>query len=363
LLGPDGYDVLADGADADNLLLDTIPLAQQVAWEDAVRDALNEGTAAPPPPTGRVPKLLRIQDLTRADLDVSTVLGTVASLDPWREMKPGGEFMVRFGQSLASILLVTYLDGTGAKKPWPPNKLKTLFAGHDHRGPGIATFAPPTRSTPVPLLFEVELYDRTKRRWRFQTVNQAKVRGYCNLDMLALGADQRILARILFAEGGSMKDFATEELVAVAWCIRNRVELIQRAHREKDARLLRIVDGWFKTKTPSYAGVILAPAQFKGVRHDEFTKMSKNPAAEMPTQASCERLQLCVDVARDVLSGAAPNPHAGKGHPDYPGCFFYITKADRAKLVRANQLPRLWDRGPFPAVSGNDKHFYYGMFL
>jgi len=58
LLGPDGHDVLADGADADTLILDTVPLAKQVAWEDAVRDAVNEGSEPPPRPTSRVPKLL-----------------------------------------------------------------------------------------------------------------------------------------------------------------------------------------------------------------------------------------------------------------------------------------------------------------
>jgi len=306
-------------------------------------------------------KRIRIADLTRADLDVSTVLGTVSSLNQSREIRPDGDFLVPFGQSLASILVVTYVDGSGTKKPWPPSKLKTLYAGQEHHGPSVASFAPPKTSHPSSLLFQVELFDRNRRRWGFVTVGRPTIRGYCSVDMLALGADERILARILFAEGGSMRDFAREELVAVAWCIRNRVELIQRALRENDARLLRIVDGWFKTKTPSYAAVILAPAQFTGIRHDEFTKMSKNPAAEIPTQTACQRLQLCADVARDVLSGAARNPHAGKGHPDYPGCFFYITKADRAKLVKMNSLPRLWDRDPLPAVGKDDKHLYYGM--
>ncbi len=207
------------------------------------------------------------------------------------------------------------------------------------------------------------MFDRRKRRWAFQTVGRPTIRGYCNVDMMALGADHRILARILFAEGGSMADFAKAELVAVAWCIRNRVELIQRAHRENDARLLKIAKRSFGTSTPSYAAVIRAPSQFNGTSLEEFTKMSKNPPVEMPTQLRCERLQLCVDVAGNVLSNAAPNPHAGMGHPDYPGCFFYITKQQRAKLVRAGKLTRVWDRDPLPAVGDNDKHLYYGMIL
>jgi len=53
--GDPGLDVLRAGS---SLALDTVPLAAQLAWEDAERAAISEGREPPPRPTARLPKTL-----------------------------------------------------------------------------------------------------------------------------------------------------------------------------------------------------------------------------------------------------------------------------------------------------------------
>lgn len=63
MLGPGrvddpGLDVLTASSTADHLRLDTVPLAVQLAWEDAARAAANRGEPPPPKPTAKLPRVM-----------------------------------------------------------------------------------------------------------------------------------------------------------------------------------------------------------------------------------------------------------------------------------------------------------------
>ncbi len=54
----EGLDILTGQSTPNRMRLDTVPLATQLAWEDAAREAANSGQSPPPRPTAKLPRVM-----------------------------------------------------------------------------------------------------------------------------------------------------------------------------------------------------------------------------------------------------------------------------------------------------------------
>lgn len=178
-----------------------------------------------------------------------------------------------------------------------------------------------------------------------------------------LPADQDLkeLVCILFSEGGSNPKFGDEELLAVAWTLRNRRDALLEAQKSKsEKKWAYFASRWARSpdrslppiNTPvTFSRMIHAPAQFTGVNGKEWNKCV-DPAKNVTTRMECDRVRKCVEIIEGVvLKGQPSDPYAGKGNSDRPGVFYY--------KLHGNTPPH---KGPkLPPLTDKDNHFYQGL--
>jgi len=280
-----------------------------------------------------------------------------------------GPLLVPRGNPITAHGKISYHDKSGQEVQWKANRIKYLFRGKTEFGPGPHTFAADAIGD-FTLVVKVEIWSDKRRRWVSTTFHKQAVRVYCPVDVVSLSADAKLLACTIFSEGGSNPKVDRKELVAIAWTVRNRLELLKKTEADAAAnatsvnkRKKKYVFSIFGA-TADYAGV-LTKARYSGIGTTQFQQCEK-PVANITTNTACNRLQLSVDVAKAVMSGTEADPFAGLGNTNAPGAFFYMTKdlyKQREKQVKAGNRTRAGFHSgkKLPALGTGDFHFFWGM--
>lgn len=287
---------------------------------------------------------------------------------PLRQPKPQADLkfdvsvtpsvLVAVGTNVTVLAKVEYRDvgANGRVSWWPyPDKWVSMqFQGKDHDGAGPFTFEVKDIGALTIKLRAIVGNGKTV------TLKTATITSVCTATLPA-DQDLKELVCILFSEGGSSKKFGDEELVAVAWTLRNRRDALLEAQKTKNtkhwdyfaSRWARGPNGSAPSiETPvTFSRMIHAPKQFTGVNGEEWNKCV-DPAKNVATRFECDRVKKCVEIIEGVvLKGQPPDPYAGKGNADKPGVFYY--------KLHGNTPPH---KGPkLPPLTAKDNHFYQGL--
>jgi peptidoglycan/xylan/chitin deacetylase (PgdA/CDA1 family) len=283
-------------------------------------------------------------------LNVQVVADRRSSATFWQ---PQNDLELSCGQALRSITGSATARFAGGKTQDVTASIRWMWAGED-RGAGAtpsgidglaAMFEESTH--PIGILARVDMGSVTSKV-------VVTLRTTCSLrDLGALTADEKLLARLVYAEAFDLGD---GERAAIAWTIRNRVRAI--AGGDAEAK------GSFGAE-PTLQAVIQHKTPQGQKQYDAYWRSigGKGDAAavwnaiDAPGALPCRRcamLRSAIKVARGVLRGEIADPYAAEG-----GAFFFhkavggVIEEDRkgaiVRLPRKDFVHHFWSYAPTAA--------------
>lgn len=270
-------------------------------------------------------------------------------VDPDRQTHP-------LGSDIKVWVEISLLDDQGAWQDYSPASrdiVKVSIAGDTQQGQG-----------PFVLPIEVAGKKTIRVDARIKGVTLVVKRTITAKCLTALPTDKtlRLVACTLFSEGGSNRNLPDEELLAIVWAIRNRVDALKNNDKRTAPKRWTFLSKRFGTRA-TYEAVITKPKQFTGIKTNEYWKAEK-PLERITLAVECARLAKCIDVARAVVDKGTPDDpfrRLGRGNPKLVGVFYYKTRSCIDQPDPAKRCDPPTKEPPMAELTNADLHYYWGL--